>query len=199
MPFIFLTGDQMDGRKLFPVQENPYYGIFPGRTPQGQTVIAFAGYYDVVTVYFAADGKMLQHTTVPWTRPHVAPEEDTLESRAEAIDQEHDLIRAYLKANGVATIETVQVQRFWVPGEPIGITEYPSYLESVVEPEERQYTEVDPALLPPYESIMLTSEARPEELAKLREALERWRASGDFILHHGNDYYCHADGYIHSS
>ena len=191
----------METAKRFPIQEDPYYGIYPGKTQQGNPVIAFVDNKYILMVYFAFDGKMLNHSLTFWTCPIVHSEANTIESRQKAWEQEHDLTRVYLRANGFASLETVEVQKFWVKGAAIGITQYPAYFTDVLEKEEHEYDEIDPAFLPLYERLSLEGKAplNKNELVELREDLERWRASGDFVLYHGNDYWCHADGEIHSS
>jgi hypothetical protein len=187
--------------KLFPVQENPYYGIYPGKTTDGLLMIAFVGFDYIIAARFAPDGKLMGANYTPWTRPKIQPEGKSIDARAEAQDQEFELTQAQLRKLGFASFETVSVQKFWLEGTAIGITQYPSYLADVLEPHEREYDNIDPAPLPPYEQINLEVEVEreEEELADLRENLRKWRERGDFVLYHGNDYWCGPEGKVHSS
>ena len=186
--------------KLFPVQENPNYGIFPGTMDDGHPVISFVGVREIVMAHFTADGNFSK-ATVSESPPKVQPEDGSIESRRQACEKGLELLLAHLRTLGIVSFETVLVQKFWVQGQAIGVTQYDATFAVVLEPDEREYEDVDPSPLPPYQRDFLESDVTfdEEELEELRADLQAWRERGDFVLYHGNDYWCRPDGKIYSS
>ncbi|NUQ05786.1 MAG: hypothetical protein HUU31_17985 [Anaerolineae bacterium] len=174
--------------KLFPIQEHPYRSIYPGRSKEGHPLIGFTRYDYIVIARFATNGELQGAEVVDWTRPKVQREDESPDAFIKAREQEFELTRAHLRTLGFASLETVSVQKFWLPGTDfIGITQYPVHLAPFLEPHESEYEDIDPISLDDFE--------RDE----LREQLREWRERGDFVLYYGNDYWCDPDGEINSS
>jgi hypothetical protein len=191
----------MNKKKMYPVQGEAYYGIFPGRDVHKLPVIGFVGYDEIVLTHFDRNGNYLEHSVIGWSKPEVEAKDDTFEASCQRDEEEFKLIKEKLLECGFTSFETVNVEQFWVDGYPIGITQYPAHLEEVLELNQKQFAGKDTRCLPEYNQICLQPDFNmdEEEYEELKEMLEDWEKSGDFVLYHGNDYYCDSSGEIHSS
>lgn len=190
-----------ENSKLYPVHNEPHYGIYSGVSDDGSMIIGFVGYDSIIVAYFKEDGALRNHTAFPWEMPNISNLNDVSNKSVRAWELEHELTRQHLISIGFARFETVHVNKFWIEGYAIGITQYPSWLQEILDEDEREFDSIDTSPLPIYERVVLKHHTKvdEEQLAELQEDLKMWRESGDFILHHGNDYYCGKDGVIHSS
>lgn len=191
----------MKNRNIYPVQGEPYYGIYPGKNAENEPIIAFVGYEGIISALFDENANYLGYSEIVWTMPKIASAENSSDDYTEKKEQEFRIIRDKLLENGFTSFETVNVKKFWIDGFAIGITEYPAYLQEILDSETREFDDKDTTVLPEYNQVCLAVgyEMDQEEYDDLKESLEEWEKSGDFVLYFGNDYHCDDTGYIHSS
>ncbi|GEM_PF-4515583 len=177
----------MSSQRQYIIKEHPYYGIYPGRSADRKPLVAFSGYPAVTMVYFDADGEMIDETTHPpfKTKSTRRGEDGVIESE-----------RKYLKSLGIATFESVHVQKFWA-SDMIGIEDYPSSFALILPDHDDEYIKERDLFKEFYGENW--QQAFSDEIQDLKRQLREWDEVGAWVLFYGNDYWVDAQGNITDS
>lgn len=185
--------------KLFTIQPNEHYRIYTGLSSDTLQMFVAESDYELVVVYFDPAGNMLRYDELP---PLEIAYEVT-NSPSENDVRRQQAAHIALKNIGLIQIQPIQVAKFLIVKHMIGVRQFPGVMQRFLE-DGPEYTRDEIEQLKDADRFVAFTEQdltgyTPEEDIQDREAFENWKASGDYVLYCGNDFWCFEDGEIHSS
>jgi hypothetical protein len=192
--------------KPFTIQPNFHYEIFTGLTSNASPILATKGIGDVlVLVLFNLQGEITHFVESPQLDVKFRVTNNPIEN-----DKRYEAaLEIALQNVGVSSIRPIQVKKFFIPKHLIGIRQYPDSLQRFLdngpeytheEIQELQIIRVrdNGERFSVFSDKYLTGYS-DEENEQDRDWFKRWTTSSDFVLWCQNDFWCDANGYIHSS
>jgi hypothetical protein len=153
------TALHMGNDKLYPIVYNEEYGIIAGFWNDRPVLIGFQS-EGTLFLWFTDQGDLDTVQFVPFRSPETRQVEE-LE------------IKQHVRHE-----RPIRVKQFFIQDHHLGIQDYPSTFQEVLE---------------------TPSDFDEEEVEDLRKDLKTWERSRQFVLHWNNEYYLNEDGRVVSS